>query len=89
MSFNFEMRIGKINFFSFSFDSLTIYDGDSSTSPMIGKYCGASIPPSHISSSKKIMVHFEADYYNGNNNGFQMEYNPTGKQNTSIQNNTE
>ena len=67
-----------------------MYDGGSSTSTMMGKYCGgASIPPSHISSSKEIMVHFETDNYNGNENGFKMEYNPTGKQNTSIQNNTE
>ena len=35
------------------------------------------------------MVHFETDSYNGNENGFKMEYNPTGKQNTSIQNNIE
>ena len=56
---------------------------------MMGKYCGDSIPPSHVSSSNEMLIHFEADYYNGNNNGFKMEYNPTGKQNTSIQNNTE
>ena len=55
----------------------------------MGKYCGNSIPPSHVSSINEILIHFEADYYNGNNNGFKMEYNPTGKQNTSIQNNTE
>ena len=46
----------------------------------MGKYCGPSIPPSHISSSKEIMVHFETDGYNGGNEiGFKMEYNPTGK----------
>ena len=74
----------------FSYDSLTIYDGGSSTSPMMGKYCGASIPPSQISSSKEIMVHFKTDQSNEMNyNGFKMEYNPTGKQNTSIQDNTE
>ena len=57
---------------------------------MMGRYCGASIPPSHISSSKEIMVHFKsgtASWMAGN--GFKMEYNPIGKQNTSIQNNTE
>ena len=54
----------------------------------MGKYCGDSIPLSHLSSSKEIMVRFETDNYNGNEYGFKMEYNPTGKQNTSIQNNT-
>ena len=55
---------------------------------MMGKYCGDSIPPSHVSSSNEILIHFEADYYNGNNNGFQMVYNPTGKHNTLTQNDT-
>ena len=53
----------------------------------MGRYCGDSIPPSHVSSSNEILIHFEADWYNGNNYGFKMEYNPTG--NTSIQNNAE
>ena len=80
-------REKQITYF-FSFDSLTIYDGGSSTSPMMGEYCGASIPPSDVSSSNKIFIHFQSDpYYN--QNGFKMEYNPTGKQETSIQNNTE
>ena len=71
--------------FFFSFDSLTIYDGDSSTSPIIGKYCGDSIPPSHISSSNKVLIRFQADsLYTAA--GFQLEYNPTGKQNLTIQN---
>ena len=54
----------------------------------MGKYCGDSIPPSHVSSSNKMLIHFEADHINEYNNGFKMEYNPTGKQNTPIQNNT-
>jgi hypothetical protein len=55
---------------------------------MIGKYCGISIPPSHVSSSNVILVHFySAEYINYG--GFKMEYNPTGKQITSIQNNAE
>ena len=73
--FNCQKR--KANNLSFSYDSLTIYDGGSSTSPMMGKYCGASIPPSHISSSKEIMVYFQTDSYNGYENGFKLTYNPT------------
>ena len=70
----------------FSFDSLTIYDGGSSTSPMMGQYCGNSIPPSQVSSSNEALIQFQSDgilTYPG----FKMEYNPTSKQNTSIQNN--
>ena len=75
-------REKQITYF-FSYDSLTIYDGGSSTSSMMGKYCGDSIPPSHMSSSKEIMVHFKTESWT-NGNGFKMEYNPTGKQNSSI-----
>ena len=51
---------------------------------MIGKYCGDSIPSRNVSSSREILVHFESDE-SLTHSGFQMEYNPTGKQNTSIQ----
>ena len=57
---------------------MTIYDGGSSTSPMIGKYCGDSIPLSHVSSSKNTLVHFQSDT-SVTYTGFQMEYNPLGK----------
>ena len=59
---------------------MTIYDGGSSTSPMMGKYCGDSIPPSHISSNKEIMVHFKTwSWTTATRVGFKMEYNPIGK----------
>ena len=78
------------NLFLFSWDSLSIYDGASSTSAMMGKYCGDSITPNHVSSSNRIMIKFKSDGA-VTETGFKMEYNPTGKQNTSIQiqNNTE
>ena len=63
-----------------------MYDGGSSTSAMMGKYCSDSIPPSHVSSSNEVLIQFHSDQkFVGA--GFEMEYNPTG--NTSIQNNTE
>ena len=78
----------KTNNLFFSYDLLTIYDGGSSASTMMGKYCGDSIPSRTVSSSKEILVHFESDE-SLTHSGFKMEYNPTGKQNTSIQNNNE
>ena len=81
MPFNCQMR--KVNdLFFFSWDSLTIYDGNSSTSPMMGMYCDDSIPPSHVSSTNEIFIHFQSDIWGAS---FQMAYNTTGKQNTSIQ----
>ena len=71
-----------------SYDSLTVYDGGSSSSSMMGKYCGDSIPPSHVSLSNQVLIQFHSDEAE-TETGFQIEYNPIGKQNTSIQNNTE
>ena len=51
-------------------------------------YCGSSIPPSHLSSSNEMLIHFQSDY-SVPGAGFKMEYNPTGKQKTLIQTNTE
>ena len=71
---------------------MTIYDGGSSTSSGVGKYCGDSIPPSHVSSSNEVFIRFLSDGQTyggggGTNGVFQIEYIPTG--NISIQNNTE
>jgi hypothetical protein len=62
---------------------LTVYDGGSSASPMMGKYCGTSIPPSQVSSSNEVLIHFRSDW-SATKGGFKMEYNPLG--NTPIQN---
>ena len=77
-----------LNIFSYD-DSLTIYDGDSTASSMLGKYCGYSIPPSHVSSSNDILIHFQSDDYPGyGHTGFQIEYNPMGKEHRLIDDDT-
>jgi hypothetical protein len=55
---------------------------------MMGKYCGDSIPPSQVSSSNDILIDFHSDG-SATRAGFKIEYNPTGKQITSLQDNTE
>ena len=66
-------------FVNFSVDLLTIYDGGSSTSPMVGNpYCGETLPPSQISSSNQLFIHFHSDsYYTGT--GFKLEFNAASK----------
>jgi hypothetical protein len=49
----------------------------------MGKYCGDSIPPSHVSSSIKVLLHFQSDG-DLTRAGFEMEYHPIGKDITSI-----
>ena len=68
-------------------DSLRIYDGVSSTSPMLGRYCGSfedtpyggdSLPPIQISSSNHLFIYFYSDNH-GSGTGFKLEYNATSK----------
>ena len=66
-------------YISFSYDSLTIYNGGSSTSSMVGKYCGDSIPPNHDSSNNEVLIHFQSHGFGFGWVGFQLEYNPIGK----------
>ena len=44
----------------------------------MGKYCGDSIPPSHVSSNNEVLIHFQSDG-SATRAGFKMEYNPIGK----------
>ena len=44
----------------------------------MGKYCGDSIPPSHVSSSNEVLIQFKSDG-SQTRAGFKMEYNPIGK----------
>ena len=64
--------------FIFSYDSLTIYDGGSNASTILGVYCGNSVQASHISSSNVMLLHFQTDF-TITKSGFEIEYNLKGK----------
>ena len=51
----------KIKFWVFRYDFVTIYDGPSTSYPILGPYCGDTIPPDHISSKTSLLVHFHSD----------------------------
>ena len=72
LDYLFQSKV-KINSLHFSYDSLTIHNGDSTSSPIIGTYCGTTIPPTRISSVNEVLVHFETD--NGvTGNGFYLQH---------------
>ena len=76
----FNVKSAKIKIYIFSVDSLTIYDGGSNTSPMLGNpYCGDSLPPSQISSSNQLLFHFHSSVEIGTATGFKLAYNGTSK----------
>jgi hypothetical protein len=59
------------------YDSLTIFDGNSVESTMLGEYC-SSIPSSFISSRNELFIHFRTDD-SQNDDGFKLEYVLTSK----------
>ena len=78
-SFYFSRKVSASKQFIFSYDdSLTLYDGDSDAAPMIGMYCGQTLPPSFVSSKNEIFMHFQSDDH-GSNNGFKLKYEAYSK----------
>ena len=67
----------RINSLHFSYDSLTIYDGDSTSNSILGTYCGNTIPPNRMSSGNEILIHFETDG-SATYTGFQLEHQQVG-----------
>ena len=61
------------------YDSLTLYDGNSNSAPLIGEYCGKTLPPTFISSTNKAFLHFQSDEYGMEESGFKLEYHPHSK----------
>ena len=45
----------------FSYDSVLLRDGNSSSSPEIGKYCGTTIPESSVSTGNALFIKFKTD----------------------------
>ena len=58
-----ELAFASFNTYS-SADHLTVYDGDSPSSPMIGRFSGSSLPATITSTSNKLYVRFISDSSN-------------------------
>ena len=61
-----------------SHDTLTLYDGDSETSLLLGKHCGVSILPFYYSQTNMAFIHFQTDG-SVTGTGFELEYKPSSK----------
>jgi Zn-dependent metalloprotease len=59
---------------SCNYDYLEVYDGPSSSSPLIGKYCNSNLPPSSVTTTSSSMtIRFSADG-GVTNAGFQLDW---------------
>ncbi|MBM3436811.1 MAG: hypothetical protein FJY07_11415, partial [Bacteroidetes bacterium] len=55
-------------------DFLTVYDGESTASPVLGQFSGTIIPPSLSSTANKVLIVFQSDG-NTTGNGWFISYN--------------
>ena len=55
---------------------MTIYDGATDASPVVGKYCQSYPPPSFISSTNAAFLNFQSDDITPRP-GFKLEYHPS------------
>ena len=73
-------------YFHSSYFSLSLYDGNSNTAPLIDQYCGQSYnrtegyQSSHISSSNSLFIQFKSiSRFFSRSGSFQLEYHPYSK----------
>jgi len=63
------------NKLNYSYDSLTIYDGNSNTASMIGEYCGSTVPTSEVSTTNLVLIQLSSDG-GVTGTGFKLKYHP-------------
>ena len=56
---------------------MSLRDGGSTESPLIGRYCGVVLPSSHLSRGNQLLIRFKTDHSVGHD-GFRASYK-TGK----------
>ncbi|MCK4568672.1 MAG: C10 family peptidase [Bacteroidales bacterium] len=54
-------------------DYLRIYDGETTSAPMLGEYTGSTLPTQHTSTGNKLLITLNTDG-SGNGNGFKAEF---------------
>ena len=71
------VQIVKLGFVEFSVesccDSVTVYDGDSRSAPLLGTFRGNTLPRNVFSTNNTMLVYFESDG-SGTWNGFEINY---------------
>ncbi|CAL9689323.1 unnamed protein product [Knipowitschia caucasica] len=56
-----------------NFDFVALFDGPTVTHPLLGKYCGADMPPKTVTTSNQLLVVFKSDFNIGGR-GFKAYY---------------
>ena len=57
----------------FRYDFVSVRDGGTTQSPLVGRYCGHSLPPSHLSTGNQLVIRFKSDH-SVSHEGFRASY---------------
>ena len=66
-----HLQIVKLEFFKFSveegrncwIDNVAVYDGTNNSAPLLGRFCGHTLPGVVVSSTNSLFVSFQTDRY--------------------------
>ena len=66
--------IFKFNYYvNFRYDFVSVRDGGTTQSPLVGRYCGHSLPSSHLSTGNQLVIRFKSDH-SVSHEGFRASY---------------
>ena len=73
----FLLKDLQVFIFSFRYDFVSVREGGTTEAPLVGRYCGHSLPPSHLSTGNRLLIRFKSDH-SVSHEGFRVSYK-TGK----------
>ena len=62
-----------IGFLHFRYDYVEMHEGGDEEAPLIGRYCGTTLPAEHVSSGNELYVRFKTDH-SVSGTGFRIRY---------------
>ena len=71
-SFTAEHLFAFITYFC-RYDFLEIHEGRTEETPLVGRYCGNTLPPDYVSSGNEIYIRFKTDH-SVSGTGFRIRY---------------
>ena len=57
----------------FRYDFLEVHEGRNEETPLVGRYCGNSLPPDYVSSGNEVYIRFKTDH-SVSGRGFRIQY---------------
>ena len=55
------------------YDYVEVHEGNDGDAPLVGRYCGTTLPAEHVSSGNEVFVRFKTDH-SVSGTGFRIRY---------------